>query len=482
MSLDQNAWISQDIIPIEFDFDRWLVENAGETQDVAPNETHGLSSNTMPTNNTMPSFEASSLNFDTNIEDAADASWLDDQYSRIVRENPFQTGFQHSHNIPAPTGLPYNSSPLPSEYGSTALSTPGVAGYSAISKPGKHQTQDSKPGLSCLVSKADKAKAVQKPPRKTRSDKGMKREPRRTGKIPTVTVTITVTDINTSLTGNREGSESTVQGDKIPNNMDIKRKRSREDGEDSHTDCGPHERNNSRKRRLVEKPTKYEDRIYEWDDSNRPKSSRIGENGMLNAGLAPRPPGVYRLFGRVSNEVMSKKEYYYRRKGQPETNAVIVESSPAPSTGKKSRHLNRREHVPVGLVRESAPGDYDPFHNEYYSGDDNVSDGEAEVEGKATDYKPPRMACRTCNKLKQPCDHKYPSCSLCQKQGKRCRYRDPLTGRQIKPGQLEEVEAGYVAAKKMVRQLQEEVQTLKRELHASRKLGDAEKQEHASSG
>lgn len=44
------------------------------------------------------------------------------------------------------------------------------------------------------------------------------------------------------------------------------------------------------------------------------------------------------------------------------------------------------------------------------------------------------MACYRCNKLKQPYDHVYPSCPLCEKHGERCRYRDDLTDRHLRPG------------------------------------------------
>jgi threonine synthase len=70
------------------------------------------------------------------------------------------------------------------------------------------------------------------------------------------------------------------------------------------------------------------------------------------------------------------------------------------------------------------------------------------------------MACRRCNKLKQPCDHAYPACSLCAKYGERCRYRDDLTGRQIRPGQLEEVEVALYDAQNEIKRLQEKLKKL----------------------
>lgn len=60
--------------------------------------------------------------------------------------------------------------------------------------------------------------------------------------------------------------------------------------------------------------------------------------------------------------------------------------------------------------------------NQNYSGNNNISIGDLESRGKTPDHKSFRMACRRCNKLKQPCDHAYPVCSL-YGYGLRCRYK-----------------------------------------------------------
>lgn len=215
-------------------------------------------------------------------------------------------------------------------------------------------------------------------------------------------------------------------------------------------------------------------------EGNRPKYARKinNENAkyrielMLSRPEPSRPQGVERLFRDLKSDIIPKKAYY-RKKG---TNATASHQPVAPSdstvlpgtggedssstSNRRSRQSNPRRQIPVETVRQTAPEGWDRFDNEYYSGDDNVSDGEIEQRGKASDWKPPRMACRRCNKLKQPCDHAYPACSLCAKYGLRCRYRDDLTGRQIKPGQLEEVEVALHDAQNKIKRLQEKLNKL----------------------
>lgn len=192
------------------------------------------------------------------------------------------------------------------------------------------------------------------------------------------------------------------------------------------------------------------------EDASRPRYARriLNENARYRSELKllrpepARPWGVKRLFEDLRSQVIPKRAYY-RKKGANATAShqpiPSTASTALPGTGdevsssapnRRSRQANSRRHIPVETVRETAPEGWDRFDNEYYSGDDNVSDNEIETQGKATDWKPPRMACRRCNKFKQPCDHAYPACSLCAKYGLRRRYRDGLTGRQISPGQL----------------------------------------------
>lgn len=212
-------------------------------------------------------------------------------------------------------------------------------------------------------------------------------------------------------------------------------------------------------------------------EGNRPKYARKinNENAKYRVQLMRSrpetllPQGVETLFGNLKSDIIPKKAYY-RKKGANATAShppVPPSASTAvPGTGEeassstlntRSRQANHRRHISVETVRQTAPEGWDRFDNEYYSGDDNVSDGEIEIRGKASDWKPPRMACRRCNKLKQPCDHGYPACSLCAKYGLRCRYRDDLTGRQIKPGQLEEMEVALHDAQSEIKRLREKL-------------------------
>lgn len=273
-----------------------------------------------------------------------------------------------------------------------------------------------------------------------------------------------------------------------------------------------------------------------WNDESRPKYTR--KNGNENAryrmklrlekqatqkdkeaegsARSEAPASVVKLFQHLTNEVVSKRDYYYRQKSRSRETGATPSSQPAtpprmsgqaayagppqdvatPTLGSNSsmiafpsdspysqttvtvsptdsnvtappshsRRVNRRQHVPVEVVREVAPEGWDPYFNDYYSGDDDISEPGNEVPGKASAYKPPRMACRRCNKQKQPCDHAYPSCSACARLNQRCRYRDDLTGRQIKPGQLEEVEYALTEARKELRMKEDEIKRLEERL------------------
>lgn len=301
-----------------------------------------------------------------------------------------------------------------------------------------------------------------------------------------------------ALIESRRLSEITAEGDQTLENSAIKRKRSSE-VEEANDD---HSQGNSRPKRRRTQTTLNENDQPECDDSPRPKWGRknVNENARyrralkLHRGEPSCPESVKRLFKHLKSETIPKKAYYRKKGseatvpatapgGQPVTQAgtaAQVAAShqpphPAASTvlsgtagadssstsHRRSRQANPRQHIPVETVREAAPGGWDPYNNEYYSGDDNVSDGEVETQGKATDRKPPRMACRRCNRLKQPCDHKYPACSLCEKNGERCRYRDDLTGRQIRPGQLEEVEVALHDAQKEIRRLKKQMEEMR---------------------
>ncbi|OKL58053.1 hypothetical protein UA08_06684 [Talaromyces atroroseus] len=185
--------------------------------------------------------------------------------------------------------------------------------------------------------------------------------------------------------------------------------------------------------------------------------------------------GVSKLFQLLQTAVTPKKNYSRNKNRfkeaaaplsdqatavQEKSNEVISNTDEVSKTTKakvsREKH-NPRPPISEDIVRSTAPEGWDPYDNAFYSGDDNISDDGLEDRGKASAYKPPRMACRRCNKLKQPCDHKYPSCSLCAKNNLRCRYRDDLTGRQIRPGQLEEVEAAYYQSTQQIQRLDETV-------------------------
>lgn len=221
----------------------------------------------------------------------------------------------------------------------------------------------------------------------------------------------------------------------------------------------------------------------DWKEAKKPKYSRRIANAnaryrdaLRNSRPEPtRPEGVDNLFQHLKSKIVPKKAYY-RKKGAnapaSHSSAARTASTTLPETeeenspsaqNRRIRQTNPRRHIPVEIVRQSAPEGWDRYENDYYSGDDNVSDGEIEIRGKATDYKPPRMACRRCNKFKQPCDHAYPACSLCAKHGVRCRYRDDLTGRQIRPGQLEEVEFALHDAHNEIRNLKEKLKKLEKD-------------------
>lgn len=144
--------------------------------------------------------------------------------------------------------------------------------------------------------------------------------------------------------------------------------------------------------------------------------------------------------------------------GSSEAEALQSEQVPATTRERVRRSQNHRLHISEDVVRQAAPEGWNPYDNEFYSGDDNISDDGVERQGKASSYKPPRMACRRCNRYKQPCNHNYPACSLCEKYGQRCRYRDDLTGRQIRPGQLEAVEEGYHRSQERIRHLEAELE------------------------
>jgi Fungal Zn(2)-Cys(6) binuclear cluster domain len=215
------------------------------------------------------------------------------------------------------------------------------------------------------------------------------------------------------------------------------------------------------------------------------------ENVNGNGGILSRnstSDGVSGLFQLLRTTIASKK-IYPRRKKQSEqaetgasegvttaqegdeptstadnneaTSSTEVAPKKTRASARRVKH-NPRPHISEDTVRSTAPRGWNPYDNDFYSGDDNISDDYLENRGKSSAYKPPRMACRRCNKLKQPCDHGYPSCSLCAKNNLRCRYRDDLTGRQIRPGQLEEVEAAYYHSREEIRRLEDIVEEQKR--------------------
>lgn len=241
-----------------------------------------------------------------------------------------------------------------------------------------------------------------------------------------------------------------------------------------------------------------EENDMEWDDSFRPKwgrrdghpnikyrllSKQRGEQekeqrGNSNSGLSQNVSiaGVSKLFAHLASKITPRK-MYPRNKNRlkqvtppppsleqasvQENNRAFLGADQVLHTSKKKVRRERqkpRDPVCEDVVRSFAPNGWDPYENEFYSGDDNISDGGIEQPGKASPWKPPRMACRRCNKLKQPCDHGYPSCSLCLKYEQRCRYRDDLTGRQIRPGQLEEVEAAYYRSQQEIKQLKRTIE------------------------
>ncbi|KAF3401183.1 hypothetical protein DPV78_005628 [Talaromyces pinophilus] len=250
-----------------------------------------------------------------------------------------------------------------------------------------------------------------------------------------------------SATISRRLSEITPDGGNVNNS---KRKRSDDDVEADGEDAS----RSRYARRILNENTRYRNELK----LSRPEPAR--------------PRGVRRLFENLKNDIIPKSAYY-RKKGAnaaasqqpiPSTASTAlpgtVDEASSSTPNRRSRQANSRRHIPVETVRQTAPVGWDRFDNEYYSGDDNVSDGGIEARGKATDWKPPRMACRRCNKFKQPCDHAYPACSRCAKYGLRCRYRDDLTGRQIRPGQLEEMEVALHDAQAEIKRLQEKVKRL----------------------
>lgn len=228
----------------------------------------------------------------------------------------------------------------------------------------------------------------------------------------------------------------------------------------------------------------------DWDDSIRPKWSRKDGHPNIKYRCKGKPvnnrgrftDGVSSLFESLETVIPSRSKKQSRQAKAPlsdlaatqHSNQATSSAGQAADTTTESvprENQNPRKPVSIDSIRSTAPEGWDPYENEFYSGDDNISDDGLEYEGKASAYRPPRMACRRCNKFKQPCDHAYPSCGLCSKYNQRCRYRDDLTGRQIRPGQLEEVEAAYFHSLQEVRGLKEVIETQKRSLEvASQKV------------